>query len=71
MINGAIDQMRAGCVRYGADYVDDYTKVGLSDQVTPGRTAAILGTLAPRHYEPRAATALDIFRPGAILASQR
>jgi hypothetical protein len=51
--------MRRGNLKYGYDYVDDFRLVAYSE-VTPVRTANILGELAPRGMFPRNPTAFDI-----------
>jgi len=71
IINSANERMRRGNVKYGFDYVDDYTTVSYWG-VTPGRTANILGDLSPRKMIPRNSTDLDIYRLGARrVAAQR
>ena len=67
-VHRANDAMRNGGLHYGKDYVDDFrTRPPI---VTPGRTANILGDLAPRvAAQP---SAFDIYRLGArMVAAQR
>ena len=68
VIDDANARMRQGPLAYGSQYVDDYRTVAYS-QVTPGRTANILGDLAPRHMVARTPTAYDIYRLGARIVS--
>jgi hypothetical protein len=70
IINSAHAAMKAGGLRYGRDFVDDFRSIKWTE-VIPARTANILGDLAPRHVVTRSATPYDIFRLGArIVAAQ-